>query len=686
MEASIAVEKSIHDLARRVTETEFKIGTVTQSRDSGDAVASVNAHIDALRTELEKLTNEHQKISVEVGEVSASVKSLSEAAGRIGPIGDTVEHLNDAILALRKDMPEFAAVAAGRAGKEAAQAMQNTGTTELAEKLSAVQNLLLTQLRENQEADGRSFGALESIRGLVQKLHHRIDALDTDEAPQQAAAAYPALPPQQAARLAPHVQHEPDFVEDVMMDEPPIAIAPQPAPVAAMSREQLIASARRAAIAASQRPGSGPAPAAAQPAVPEVAMPSLVPSKASWIGSHLLLTGAMIAVLSVGLGIGYLKFRKPAAPAVIIEQTALPDFPDDAADPMPAGKSGKDAGKPGAAAAATKAPAKTSAMTPDGQGMAAANAGELPPAVAAKPAVVASMEPAASASVLPAAIAPLSIRNAAESGDPAAAYTVAERFLSGRDVPRDAAKAKTWYEQSAKAGYPLAEFHLGLMFERGDDGLAADRAQALAWYKKGAEHGNVQAMHNLAVLHTAQSGGAPDYVPAAKWFGEAANFGLKDSQFNLAVLYQNGLGVPKDAGLAYKWFAIGAAHGDSEAAKQRDELVKTLTPPALAAANAEVKAWHQKLIDHRANYGDLPGTAAIPAGATPMASMAASASTEVGDVQKMLAKLGYDPGAQDGTLSAQTREAIKTFEQRSGMKTDGEISDELIGKLKALAG
>lgn len=52
----------------------------------------------------------------------------------------------------------------------------------------------------------------------------------------------------------------------------------------------------------------------------------------------------------------------------------------------------------------------------------------------------------------------------------------------------------------------------------------------------------------------------------------------------------------------------------------------------------------------------------------------------------MLSQLGYDPGTLDGTLTAQTHDAIRTFEDRSGLPATGEISDALVQKLKALAG
>jgi len=347
----------------------------------------------------------------------------------------------------------------------------------------------------------------------------------------------------------------------------------------------------------------------------------------------------------------------------------------------------------GAIPAAPAAPAieppkpaeKSSALEPDNA--AAANASTLADASAgagldhSTDAMVETASTGIGAGDLPAAIAPLSQRTAALAGDPAAAYLIADRYLKGTGVARDPSKAAHWLEQSAKAGSALAEFKLGVMHEKGD-GIAADLPRAMDWYRASANHGNVQAMHNLAVLYTAQSGGAPDYVQAAKWFEQAAGFGLKDSQYNLAVLNANGLGVAKDAGKAYKWFSIAAAHGDADAGKQRDATRKLLTLGKASEVDGEVVAWRAKPQDRKANSSDAMAMSQGEAQPAPLTK----AASDIGTVQKMLSQLGYDPGTLDGTMTGQTHDAIKTFEERSGMPATGEISAALMEKLKGLAG
>ncbi|MBX2804538.1 MAG: L,D-transpeptidase family protein [Hyphomicrobiales bacterium] len=48
------------------------------------------------------------------------------------------------------------------------------------------------------------------------------------------------------------------------------------------------------------------------------------------------------------------------------------------------------------------------------------------------------------------------------------------------------------------------------------------------------------------------------------------------------------------------------------------------------------------------------------------------------DVQRLLEELGHEPGDVDGYLGSETRQAIRSFEKAHGLKTTGEISDDLV--------
>lgn len=56
------------------------------------------------------------------------------------------------------------------------------------------------------------------------------------------------------------------------------------------------------------------------------------------------------------------------------------------------------------------------------------------------------------------------------------------------------------------------------------------------------------------------------------------------------------------------------------------------------------------------------------------------------DVQRLLAELGYDPGAADGYMGPQTGKAIQAFQKASGLPASGAFSDALVVALHRAAG
>ena len=62
-------------------------------------------------------------------------------------------------------------------------------------------------------------------------------------------------------------------------------------------------------------------------------------------------------------------------------------------------------------------------------------------------------------------------------------------------------------------------------------------------------------------------------------------------QHNLGVMYFNGYGVPRNLEEAYFWLNLASVAGDKISADLRDEIARTLTPEALAAAQKRAKEW-----------------------------------------------------------------------------------------------
>lgn len=60
-------------------------------------------------------------------------------------------------------------------------------------------------------------------------------------------------------------------------------------------------------------------------------------------------------------------------------------------------------------------------------------------------------------------------------------------------------------------------------------GVPKNYILALKWYKKAAEHGNVQAMYSLGGMYYYGDGIEDDDAEAAKWYKRAAERGHKDA-------------------------------------------------------------------------------------------------------------------------------------------------------------
>lgn len=58
----------------------------------------------------------------------------------------------------------------------------------------------------------------------------------------------------------------------------------------------------------------------------------------------------------------------------------------------------------------------------------------------------------------------------------------------------------------------------------------------------------------------------------------------------------------------------------------------------------------------------------------------------VRELQRLLSRLGYDPGEADGRIGPKTRDAIRAFEQRQGMDVRGRATDHVLIAARSVAG
>jgi TPR repeat protein len=106
-----------------------------------------------------------------------------------------------------------------------------------------------------------------------------------------------------------------------------------------------------------------------------------------------------------------------------------------------------------------------------------------------------------------------------------------------------------------------------------------------------AEKGDPVGEARLGYLYQAGLGVQQDSAAAAKWYRLAADQGNIAAQNNLGSLYEKGQGVPQDLVQSAVWYGLAAAQGNPDAARNRDIILKQLTPEQAAEVDKRTKAW-----------------------------------------------------------------------------------------------
>lgn len=520
--------------------------------------------------------------------------------------------------------------------------------------LADIRKLLEASFQERREADEQVGGVLDTMQQALIGLLDRMDSVEAQGrelgrhlsrepsrnpqpgnaefaavadplAQSQPKPQYPAERPAETAPASSGMPNLPPRLPEapaagaMTAGPPPMSAPPAPAAMTGSApshaavnaaapptpKDDLIASARRAAAQAQAKSQSQAASAAAKPGAKKSAGKG---TAKGGVNSRLFI--ALLVVVAAASAYLFVSRKsdallpaveKPSAP----QKTGLVEEPaeTEVADNTEATQK-QEATSPGSVAQTTRVASPIDLIRQQEQAGYARLAAQLGGAVQPVAVKVAGEQPEIAnpqRELPPAAVGPLSLRLAAQKGDPSAEFVVGSRLAEGRGVPQNIEEALRWYMRSAQQGFALAQFRLGTFYERGI-GTAKDVQRAASWYKRAAEQGNVKAMHNLAaVLASRDSGVATDYETAAQWFTLAAEHGLRDSQFNLAILYENGLGVEKDASKAYRYLALAARGGDAQAVKKLQQARARLAPDEAQRIDDNLATWRVRFADRLAN-------------------------------------------------------------------------------------
>ena len=180
------------------------------------------------------------------------------------------------------------------------------------------------------------------------------------------------------------------------------------------------------------------------------------------------------------------------------------------------------------------------------------------------------------------------LKEKAEGGDAEAQSMLGFEYETKQDLK----EAVKWYRKAAEQGDVDAQLALGDMYSDGR-GVEKDFKGAAKWYRKAAEQGDVGSQSELGGMYSKGEGVEQDFKEAAKWYRKAAEQGYASAQWLLGIMYSKGEGVPENDVAALAWLNISQTNSaikfklDNEyipKIKANIVMLKNISPEQIAKA------------------------------------------------------------------------------------------------------
>lgn len=176
---------------------------------------------------------------------------------------------------------------------------------------------------------------------------------------------------------------------------------------------------------------------------------------------------------------------------------------------------------------------------------------------------------------------------ASRQGSSDADYEIGRLYRSGQGVDQSHNEALYWFERAANGGNLSAMTMAGIYYASGL-GIAANPGKAAQWFAKPVEQGDPIAQYGLGMLYRDGRGVPRDLKKALALFRQSAEDGTAFALAALADLYLTGEGVEKSALNAYIQATLAFDRGATLASVTRDAAAKQLTPAQLEQAKVEI--------------------------------------------------------------------------------------------------
>ena len=138
-----------------------------------------------------------------------------------------------------------------------------------------------------------------------------------------------------------------------------------------------------------------------------------------------------------------------------------------------------------------------------------------------------------------------------------------EDFAYIKDNKLEAIK---WFKKAADMGDVASMFNIGYTYYKDDYGAGfQDYSKAIEWFKKASDLGDTDAMNLIGICYYDGTGVKQDFVKAVEYYKKASDKGNADAMSNLASMYFNGEGLPQDYSKAIELYKKAAINGSKGA-------------------------------------------------------------------------------------------------------------------------
>ena len=134
-----------------------------------------------------------------------------------------------------------------------------------------------------------------------------------------------------------------------------------------------------------------------------------------------------------------------------------------------------------------------------------------------------------------------------------------------QNIQDDFFNAMEWYKKAADLGNIDAVRKIGFLYRHGK-GVPQDKAKGFKFIKQAADKGNVLAIFHVGESYRCGEGVTKDGYKALEWFKKAADLGNVDAIKYMAWMYRDGDGIPRDGYKSLELFKKAVDLGDSNAA------------------------------------------------------------------------------------------------------------------------